>query len=108
MGYNVFGDYMYKFENDKEFNIKKYNNFFAKLIGFMFKKEANYGIYFKNCNSVHTFFCYMNLDIYLLDKNNNIIYTYKNVSKNRIILPKKNIKHIIEIPSNLHINMKTD
>lgn len=102
IGYNVFGDYMYIKKNKDILVIKKYNSFFQKLNGFMFKKEANYGIYFKNCNSIHTFFCFFPIDIYLLDKNNNILYVYKNIKKNKIILPKKGVKNIIEIPSGLY------
>ena len=99
---------MYTINNNKKIIIKEYKNFFKKLRGFMFKKEANYGIYFKNCNSIHTFFCYFPLDIYFLDKNNNILYTYKNINKNKIILPKKNVKHTIEIPTGLcdKLNLK--
>ena len=92
---------MHTIINNNNISIKKYNSFFNKLIGFMFKKSADYGIYFKNCNGVHTFFCYFPLDIFLLDKDDNILYTYKNVGKNKIILPKKHVKNIVEIPSNI-------
>lgn len=102
MGYNVFGGYMYLRKNNDIFIIKRYENFFNKLNGFMFKKNADYGIYFKNCSSIHTFFCYFPIDIYLLDKDDNILFIYKNVGKNKIIFPKKNVKNIIEIPSYLY------
>lgn len=92
---------MYIDIDGKKILIKKYNNFFDKLRGFMFKKSADYGIYFKNCNGIHTFFCYFPLNIYLLDKNNNVLYTYKNLGKNKIILPKKGVKNIVEIPYNI-------
>ena len=85
--------------NNNEINIKICNNYFNKLLGLMFKKKINYGILLKNCNSVHTFFCYINLDIIMLDKDFNIIKIYKNVSKNKIIYPIKGVKHILEIPS---------
>lgn len=92
---------MYIDIDGKKILIKKYNNFFDKLRGFMFKKSADYGIYFKNCNGIHTFFCYFPLNIYLLDKNNNVLYTYNNLGKNKIILPKKGVKNIVEIPYNI-------
>lgn len=99
---------MYTIYNNKKIIIKEYESFFKKLSGFMFKKRADYGIYFKNCNSIHTFFCYFPIDIYFLDKNNNILYTYKNVGKNKIILPKKDVKNTIEIPTGLcdKLNLK--
>ena len=92
---------MYTIYNNKKIIIKEYKSFFKKLGGFMFKKKADYGIYFKNCNSIHTFFCYFPSDIYFL-------YTYKNVRKNKIILPKKDVKNTIEIPTGLcdKLNLK--
>jgi len=87
--------------NDNKINIKICDNYFNKLLGLMFKKDINYGILLKNCNSVHTFFCFINLDIIMLDKDFNIIKIYENVSKNKIIYPIKNVKHILEIPSKL-------
>lgn len=99
---------MYTIYNNKKIIIKEYKSFFKKLGGFMFKNKADYGIYFKNCNSIHTFFCYFPIDIYFLDKDNNILYTYKNVRKNKIILPKKDVKNTIEIPTGLcdKLNLK--
>lgn len=101
---------MYIKNKDKKITILYYDSFFKKLSGFMFKKKEDYGIYFKNCNSIHTFFCFFPLDIYLLDDNNNILFSYKNVKANKIILPKKKVKNIIEVPSGLcnELNLKDD
>lgn len=89
-------------QNEKQnIQVKYYNSFFKKLIGFMFQKKKKYAIYFKNCNNIHTFFCLFPLDIYLLDNNNNILYTYRNIGPNKIIGPKKNVKHVLEVPSDL-------
>lgn len=101
LGYNVFGDVMYILENNTKIPVKYCNNFINKGIGFMFQKRKNYALYFHNCNSIHTFFCFFPLDVYLLDKNNHILYSYCNLKKNKIILPKKNVKNILEIPSNM-------
>lgn len=87
--------------NNNEINIKICNNYFDKLLGLMFKKKVNYGILLKNCNSIHTFFCYINLDIIMLDKDFNIIKIYENVSKNKIIWPLQKVKHILEFPSGI-------
>ena len=67
----------------------------------MFQKKKDYAIYFKNCNSIHTFFCFFPLDIYFLDKNDNILYAYHEVGKNRIFFPRKNVKNVLEVPSNI-------
>lgn len=74
--------------------------FKQRLIGFMFKKNADYGLIFPNCNSIHTFFMKMNIDVLMLNKNNEILYVYNNLKPNKIILPKKNVSKVIELPHN--------
>ena len=86
--------------NNKKIEIKKCSNFKDRLFGFMFiKDELNYGLFFPNCNSIHTFFCFQNLDIIMTDKNNKVLYIYKNVKPNKIIY-KKGIKNIYEFSNN--------
>ena len=34
------------------------------------------------------------------DKDNNILYYYKDLGKNKVILPKKNVRKVFETPSN--------
>lgn len=86
--------------NNKKIEIKKCTDFKNRLLGFMFiKKKLNYGLYFPNCNSIHTFFCFQNLNIIMTDKNNKILYIYKNVKPNKIIY-KKGIKNIYEFSNN--------
>lgn len=72
--------------------------FFERLKGLMFiKKEKSFNLLLKDCNSVHTCFMKFNLDIFCLDKNFNVIKTYKNIKPFRIIPPISNCKHILEI-----------
>ena len=40
-----------------------------KLLGLMFQKNINYGLYFPNVNKIHTFFMKEPIDIIGLDKN---------------------------------------
>lgn len=77
--------------------IKDCNDFFSRLFGFMFKKESDYILKFNNCNSIHTFFMIRNIDVYMFDKNNNLLHKYLDVKPYRIILPKKNVKTVYEI-----------
>jgi uncharacterized membrane protein (UPF0127 family) len=65
----------------------------------MFKKNINYALRIKT-NSIHTFFMKENIDVIMLDNNNNILYLYNNFSKNKIILPKKNVTKVLELPVN--------
>ena len=79
--------------------IKHYDKYFEKLKGLMFKKNFNYGIRLKT-NGIHTFFMKENIDVYLTDKNNKILYIYKNLKPNKIILPKKGVFYTYEFPIN--------
>lgn len=82
--------------------IKVCNKFKDRLIGIMFKKKKiDRCYYFPNCNSIHTFFCFQNIDIVMTDKNNNIIYEYNNFKPWKIILPKKYVTSVYEFPANI-------
>lgn len=73
--------------------------FKMRLLGFMFKKNISYGLLFKNCRSIHTFFMKDKIDVILTDKEDNIIKTYKNLEKNKIIIGSKKVKNIYELPN---------
>lgn len=95
--------------DNKKIELKNCKTFFSRLFGFMFKKEIKYALLFNNCNSIHTFFMKSNIDVIMCDKDNNILYYYNNLQKNKIILPKKNVYKTIELPVNffdIKINTK--
>ena len=81
-------------------------SFYSRLTGLMFKKNINYGLLFKRCNSIHTFFMKENIDVIMTDKNNRILYYYKNLKPNKIILPKKNVYNTYEFPINKLVDIK--
>lgn len=88
------------FEMDLGLEIKIANNFFSRLKGLMFnKKKLNYGLLLMNTNGIHTCFMFQNIDIMLLDKNFNVLHTYKNIKPWKIILPKKDVVHTLELPT---------
>lgn len=91
--------------NNKEIELIDCKSFYSRLKGFMFKKNINNALLFNKCNSIHTFFMKENIDVIMCDKDNNILYFYKDLKKNKIILPKKNVYKIIETPSN-YFNIK--
>ena len=94
--------------NNKNINIINCTSFLSRFKGFMMVKKANYALLFKKCNSIHTFFMKMNIDVIMCDKNYNILYIYNNLKPNKIILPKKNVSIVIEIPSGIiNINKNT-
>ncbi len=85
--------------------IKNANTFIKKLKGLMFIKEFDYILKFKT-NGIHTFFMKTNIDVLLTDKNNKILYIYKNIKPNKIILPKRKVKYTYEMPVNYIKNIK--
>jgi len=89
--------------NNKEIKLIIANTFLKKLKGFMFKKNINYCLRFKT-NSIHTFFMKEKIDIVMTDKNNKVIYIFKNIEKNKIII-KHDTYFTYEFPSNFLENI---
>lgn len=87
-------------------NIYEAKTFKQRLLGLMFKKNINYCLFFKKCNSIHTFFMKENIDVIMTDKNNKILFIKKNMKKNRIILPKKGVYNTYEFPANFIKDLK--
>ncbi|MDR3306214.1 MAG: DUF192 domain-containing protein [Endomicrobium sp.] len=88
-------------------NIRVINaeSFCQRFVGFMFKKDAEYALLFKNCKSIHTFFMRFDLDIIYLDKYNKVVKVIKQLKPFKIALPLKNAVSILEIPSNIIENI---
>lgn len=84
----------------KNVEIKVADTYFKRLVGLMFKKNINYGLLFKKCKSIHTFFMLESIDIVAADINDNIIKEYKNVKPWKIIIMPKGTKNIYELPKN--------
>ena len=88
------------FYNNKSIEIIECKTFFSRFKGFMFKKKIDHALLFNNCNSIHTFFMKSNIDVIMCDIDNNILYYYNDLEKNKVILPKKNVYKTIELPVN--------
>ena len=86
--------------NEKEIELTECTTFYTRLKGFMFTKTINKALLFNKCNSIHTFFMKTNIDVIFCNKNNEILYYYKNLPPNKIILPKKNVTKVFELPTN--------
>lgn len=93
---------MYLKTNKEKYEIIIADNFHKRLMGLMGKKNINFGMLFLKCNSIHTYFMKENIDIVGLDENNEVIYKYENLPKNRIIKINYDIKKtsILELPAN--------
>lgn len=92
---------MYIKINKENFTINYCNTFIKRLFGMSFKRKKQNTIYcFPNCNSIHTFFMFQNIDVIMTDKDGKILYTIENMKPNRIILPKKNVYYTYEFSRN--------
>ena len=85
---------------NKDIDLYECKNFFSRLKGFMFTKNIDKALLFDRCNSIHTFFMKENIDVIMCDKDNRVLFFYKDLPKNKIILPKKGVTKVFETPSN--------
>ena len=92
---------------NKSINITECTTFFERFKGFMFKKNIDKALLFNHCNSIHTFFMKEPIDVIMCNKENIILYYYKNLKKNKIILPKHGVSKTIELPVN-YFNFKIE
>lgn len=96
--------------NHNEIPLYEAKGFYQRFKGLMFKKKINYALLFRKCNGIHTFFMKDEIDVILTDIDNNILYLYPNLKRNRIILPKKKVYNTYELPKgsikNLNIKDK--
>jgi hypothetical protein len=93
---------MYILLKNKKINIKTCKNIFQRIIGFAFKIEpVNYGLFFPNASSIHTFFMYQPIDVAMTDEKNKIIYLYQRVKPWNIIWPKKDVTNIYEFQAGM-------
>ena len=85
--------------NNKEIEIIDCKTFFSRFMGNMFKKNIERGLLFRHCNSIHTFFMKENIDVIMCDNDNKVLFVYRDLPKNKIILPKKGVRKVFETPS---------
>ena len=94
---------MVLFIGKNKINIKEAITFNERLNGLIGKTNIDYGMLFKKCNSIHTFFMKEDIDIIGLDKDDKIIYIYESLGKNRIIKINNKLSEtsILELPKGL-------
>lgn len=86
--------------DNKEIELINCKSFFKRFKGFMLKKNIDKALLFDKCNSIHTFFMRENIDVIMCDKNNKVLFYYRNLGKNKVILPKKGVRKVFETPGN--------
>lgn len=85
---------------NKDIDLYECKDFFSRLKGFMFTKNIDKALLFDRCNSIHTFFMKENIDVIMCDKDNKILFFYNDLSRSKVILPKKGVTKVFETPSN--------
>lgn len=87
--------------------IKEAITYKERLIGLMGQKNIDFGMLFKKCNAVHTYFMKENIDIIGLNDKNEIIFLEKNVIPNKMLFIHQNIKKtsVLELPHNTSDNL---
>ena len=83
--------------NNKDIDLYECKSFFSRLKGFMFTRNIDKALLFGN--SIHTFFMKENIDVIMCDNDNKVLFVYKDLTKNKIILPKKGVRKVFETPS---------
>lgn len=105
------GDKMLLKYKDRNIKLIECKNFFSRFRGFMMCKNINHALLFGNCNSIHTFFMISNIDVILCNDDNVILYYYKDLAPNNVILPKRGVTKVFELPVNyfdIKINEKLE
>ena len=84
---------------NKEITLVECKSFFSRFRGFMLKRNINYALLFNHCNSIHTFFMKENIDVIMCDSDNKVLYYYRDLNGNKIILPKRGVSKVYETPT---------
>lgn len=97
---------MYAVIDNKKYKLYDCTTLYDRFMGFMFKRNINYSLRFKRCNSIHTFFMLEPIDVVMTDIDNNVLYIFKNLKPWKIVLPKKNVYITYEFPCNSVTDVK--
>ena len=86
----IIGGRMYLCYNNQKIELCCQDGFKNRLMGIMFKKDKlNKALYFKRCNSIHTFFCKQDIAVIMTYKDDRIIYFNNKVRPNKVIIKLK-------------------
>ncbi len=102
----MFGDFMYVVVDKKNFDLIDCISFKSRFMGLMFIRNFDYCMRFRKCNSIHTFFMKTNIDVVMTDKDDNVLFVFKNLKPWKIILPKKGVYSTYEFPAGSISNIK--
>lgn len=80
-------------------HLKLANTLWLRTRGLIGRPELkpDEGLWILKCNSVHTFFMSVPLDLVFLDRKLKVVKTYQNVKPNRLILPIWRASSVVEL-----------
>lgn len=75
------------------------SSFFSRFKGLMGRTSLSdeEGVAFPKCNSIHTFFMRMPIDVVLVDKKGVVVGVHENLAPWRLLLPRKATRHVVEL-----------
>ncbi|MEZ4749373.1 MAG: DUF192 domain-containing protein [Bdellovibrionota bacterium] len=77
-------------------------SYMSRFLGLMGRSSIpqNEAICFPRCNSIHTFFMRFPIDVILVGEDGKIISVVRAMKPWRMLLPRKGVKHVIEMQAN--------
>ena len=91
----------------KKYDLVNCVSFYSRFRGLMFTNQFDYCMKFEKCNSIHTFFMCTSIDVVMTDKDDNVLFVFKDVKPWRVILPKKGVYNVYELPGgSINSNVK--
>lgn len=92
--------------NNKSIEIINISSVFDKFKGLKFVLEPIEEIYRFKSKYANTYFLCQKVDIIMTDKEQNILFIYKKVKSEKIILPKKKVYYTYFLPVGISDNFK--
>ncbi len=74
-------------------------DFFSRFMGLMGKSSLseNEALCFPNCNSIHTFFMRIPIDVLFLSREGRVVEILGSLSPWKMLLPRRGVKHTLEM-----------
>lgn len=78
-------------------------DFMSRFMGLMGKStlSSDEALCFPNCNSIHTFFMKIPIDVLFVSKEGKVIEILESLAPWKMLLPRRGVKHTVEMKSGL-------
>ena len=82
--------------------VKVARNFFVRFLGLMGRTVVprDEAVLFPKCNSIHTFFMRMSIDVVFLSKTGQVVEIRNALKPWRLLSPQKGVAHTLELGAN--------